>query len=164
LSSLHVAEAEAGKEGRTEGTHIITLVNGNIQDAAGNSIIPNGSLELYLSSDAQVIAPPNGQVLGGTRNFVRFYFDSSGVLIQVPPVKIWSNLELAPSTHYIANMYDENQTRLNNEPMQWVFNQAAGSTVDISAMINAASSQLPNGTYIVTWTDVNGVLVGTITV
>jgi hypothetical protein len=123
---------------------MITLINGHIQDASGSPIVPTGYMEMYLNGDAQVIADPEGQVLGGTTNSVRFLFDLNGDLIQ--PVQIWSNAELFPQnldglgTHYIVNFYDENGTRLNNAPMLWVFAEPEGSTVDISTMVNTSPS------------------------
>ena len=125
---------------------MINLINGEIQDVSSVPIVPNGYIELYLNEDARVVAAPYGQVLGGVRNFVRFYFDASANL--VTPATIWSNAELYPEqivtptsppvvtydTFYIVNVYDMNGTRLNNAPIQWQFLQAANSTVDIGTM------------------------------
>jgi hypothetical protein len=128
---------------------MIYLTNGHIQTANNVPITPNGYIELYLNIDAQVIAAPYGVVLGGNTNAVRFYFDSNGDL--VTPAQVWSNLELNPQssnglgTWYIVNFYDSNGTRLNNAPQNWMFNVAAGNSVDIGTMtpINAATIYYP---------------------
>jgi hypothetical protein len=125
---------------------MISLINGHIQDVSGNPIVPYGSIELYLNGDAQLLASPYGQVLGGTTNSVTFYFDENCDLIT--PAQIWSNAELNPQnseglgTWYIVNFYDENGARLNNAPMIWVFPNSAGSTVDISNMVNVAAGRI----------------------
>lgn len=125
---------------------MITLENGNIQGANGLPIVPFGYIELYLNGDATIIASPHGQVLGGTTNAVRYYFDGNCNLIQ--PALIWSNQELNPQndeglgTCYVVNFYDDNGTRLNNAPMIWVFPEVAGSTVDISTMVSVTTTRV----------------------
>ena len=128
---------------------MIYLEYGNVQGASGLPIVPNGYIELYLSGDCTVIASPYGQVLGGTTNAVQFYFDDEANLIGTP--EIWSNAELNPQndtglgTWYVVNFYDENGARLNNRPMNWVFPNAAGTTVDIGTMVavNGGSRPIP---------------------
>jgi len=128
---------------------MITLSYGHIQDVSGLPIVPFGSIRLELNCDATLYntSPPmTGQVLGGTKNAVQFYFDSQCDLIGTP--QVWSNAELNPQnsdglgTWYIVNFYDENNTRLNNAPMIWVFPNTGGSTVDIGTMVSVAGSRI----------------------
>jgi hypothetical protein len=125
---------------------MITLENGNIQGANGLPIVPFGYIELYLNTDATIIASPYGQVLGGTKNAVRFYFDENSDLIGTP--QIWSNEELNPQnidglgTWYVVNFFDANGTCLNNGAMIWIFPNDAGATIDIGTMVSVAGSRI----------------------
>jgi hypothetical protein len=128
---------------------MISLINGHIQTVNNLPIQPLGYMEMYLNMDASVLAAPYGLVLGGTKNAVRFYFDSNCDIIT--PAQIWSNIELNPQnitsvgTWYVVNFYDSNGTRLNNAPMNWVFTEIAGSSVDIGTMtsINQGTAYYP---------------------
>jgi len=116
-------------------SNFITLVNGYIQNQGGMAV-PNGSVTFQLNIDAQVIPSPGGQV--SASNIVVFQFDSTGNLVQ--PAQLYSNASLNPrnttgvGTRYLVTFYDANGARLNAMPMQWIFPNAANSTVDISTM------------------------------
>ena len=69
----------------------ITLTSGNIQTPAG-LVVPNGSMELQLNTDATIIAAPGGQVMSSIP--VLFNFDNTGNL--AASSQIWSNAELFP--------------------------------------------------------------------
>ena len=98
--------------------------------------VPNGSISFSLNMDAQVIAPPGGQVFAS--QIVIFQFDANGNLVQ--PAQIYSNAELNPrtasgvGTFYLVLIYDANGAALNDAAMQWLFPNATGSTVDIGDM------------------------------
>lgn len=117
-------------------TPLITLTNGHVQTAGNSAIVPNGYIELYLNSDATLVCPPFGQVLGGVTNSVKFYFDANANIQGT--AQILSNKEMNPvlGTYYVVNFYDGNGTRLNNNPQKWQFTQPGGSTVDISNMVS----------------------------
>jgi hypothetical protein len=110
-------------------------VNGGIQNAS-SIFVPNGSICFQLNVDATVIAPPYGFV--GASLEVTFQFDATGNLVQ--PAQLYSNAELNPQngmglgTYYLVTVYDQNGARINQDPMWWQFTEAAGATVDISAM------------------------------
>ena len=109
---------------------MITLTGGHIQ-GPNNVPVPNGTVELILSQDAQVIASPFGQVMGNIP--VIFGFDVNGNLLA--GAQIWSNTELTPAgTAYLVNFYDKNGARVNANPFTWVFTQSSGSSVDIGTI------------------------------
>lgn len=114
---------------------MITLINGFPQ-GANALIVPNGSISFSLNIDGTVVAAPGGFVAAEIP--IIFQFDKNGALIQ--PAQLFSNAELNPQnsiglgTVYFVTFYDQNNARLNVSPMTWQFNQAAGSTVDISKM------------------------------
>lgn len=120
---------------------MISLINGIIQSANAALITPLGYLELTLNVDATVIAAPFGQVMAGIP--IKIYFDASCNVITTGGVnQIWSNLELNPQqspsllgTWYTVNFYDANNCRVNQNPLTWIFPNAAGSTVDIGGMV-----------------------------
>src|SRR5271155_10203 len=94
---------------------LITLINGNVQNAQNTNAAPLGSVVFSLTTDAQVIASPFGQVQGGIP--IKMYFDATGNLLTTPTGinKLWSNLELNPQitgsllgTAYSVNFYDSN--------------------------------------------------------
>ena len=113
----------------------ITLINGYVQNQGGMAV-PLGSIAFQLNLDAQLVSAPYGQVFAST--VLVFQFDSTGNLVQ--PAKIYSNAELNPQnasglgTLYLVTFYDANGARLNSAPLQWIFPEAAGATVDISTM------------------------------
>lgn len=114
---------------------MIKLVTGAVQNPGG-SVIPSGYLELTLSTDCSVIAPP-GQVVAGTP--IIFQFDSSGNLLGT--CQIYSNAELNPAgSYYTVNILNSNKSRINQNPFVWVFSQAAGSTVDIGTIVPSSPS------------------------
>lgn len=108
---------------------MITLTNGHLQSLAGVAV-PGGKLALTLSEDATQIVSPFAVVVGGITQ--TFTFDSSANL--PANAKIYSNVELSPSTTYTAVYLDPNGARLSN-PQVWYFTQAAGSTVDIGTIV-----------------------------
>jgi hypothetical protein len=117
---------------------VITLINGQVQTPGNVNAVPLGSVSFTLTTDAQIIAPPFGQVLAGVS--VVMFFDSTGNLVPIGNT-LWSNLELNPQisgsllgTAYIVNFYDANGSRINRSPQIWVFTQPAGSVVDIGTM------------------------------
>jgi len=111
---------------------LITLTGGNIQ-AAGGVKVPNGSIELTLEVDCTLVSG-SAQVVAAIP--IKFNFDSTGNLSG--SCKIWSNAELSPSTGYLVNFYDADGARVNQDPVTWVFNQAANSSVDIGTMVSTA--------------------------
>src|ERR1700730_7799098 len=99
-----------------------TLTNGHIQ-GSNNLIVPNGTIELVLSQDAQIIAAPQGQVMGSIP--IIFNFDLNGNLLANS--RIWSNAELSPAgTAYLVNFFDANGARVNASPFIWSFAQGVG--------------------------------------
>lgn len=119
---------------------MITLTNLHLQNASG-LFVPFGSVSFSLNIDGTVLAAPGGFVSADIP--IIFQLDVNGNLIQ--PAKIFSNSELTPQNNqglgstYAVTFYDQNNARLNKSPMIWQFNQAAGSTVDISNMIPFSS-------------------------
>lgn len=108
---------------------MINLIGGSLQSLAGLAL-PGGALELVLSSDAVTTATP-GTVFGGVP--VRFPFDDTANLSG--NCQVWSNTELLPTTQYLVNFYDIDNTRINQNEIVWQFTQSAGATVDIGTMI-----------------------------
>jgi hypothetical protein len=119
---------------------MITLTNLHLQSASG-LFVPFGSVSFSLNIDGTVLAAPGGFVSADIP--IIFQLDANGNLIQ--PAKLYSNAELTPQNSqglgstYAVTFYDQNNARLNKSPMIWQFNQAAGSTVDISMMIPFSS-------------------------
>jgi len=120
---------------------MINLVNGNPQNLSG-LIVPNGHVDFQLNVDATVVAAPYGFVSGQV--VVTFQFNALGQIQPNAPAtaaQIYSNVELNPQnsiglgTYYLVTFYDQNDARINHNPMWWQFTQAAGSTVDIGEMI-----------------------------
>jgi hypothetical protein len=120
---------------------MITLINGNPQNLAG-LIVPNGHVDFQLNVDATVVAAPYGFVSGQV--VVTFQFNAVGQIQPNSPAaaaQIYSNTELNPQnsiglgTYYLVTFYDQNDARINHNPMWWQFTQAAGATVDIGEMI-----------------------------
>jgi hypothetical protein len=106
---------------------MITLINGNFQNAQGQPL--NGSLVLQPTADAQAIVSP-GQVVG---NVPIVFQIVNGNL--AGSCKIYSGAELTPSIQYQVNILDQNGSRLTN-PILWNFTQPAGSTVDVGTMLS----------------------------
>jgi hypothetical protein len=118
---------------------LISLVNGHVQTAQNVNALPLGSVSFTLTTDAQVIASPYGQVMAGVT--VLMFFDLNGNIIAAGSQnKLWSNAELNPQTTdflgtaYLVNFYDVNGCRVNRNPQIWVFTQLNGATVDIGLM------------------------------
>lgn len=118
---------------------MINLTNG-LPQGPDNLIVPNGSISFQLNIDGEVIAPPYGFVAAD--KIVVFQFNALG-LIQPntgAAAQIYSNLELNPQnsmglgTYYLVTFYDQNNARINKNPMWWQFQEVAGSTVDIGSM------------------------------
>ena len=115
---------------------MITLTGGHVQ-GPNNVPVPNGTLELILSQDAQVLNFPFGQVMASVP--IVFKFDANGNLLGT--CQVWGALELTPSgTAYLANFYDANGARVNQNPFIWVLNGIAGSSVDIGTIQTTSNS------------------------
>jgi len=127
----------------SQGLAKITLTSGNIQSPAG-LVVPNGSMELQLNTDATIIASPGGQVMSSIP--VLLNFDNTGNLDTGS--QIWSNAELNPQnnqglgTWYYVSFFDANGSKINRSPFIWQFPQAAGSTVPITSMVAQAASTI----------------------
>lgn len=112
---------------------MITLVNGNFADAAGNPI--NGSLQLRLNLAARVVANP-GQVVAATPILFSVVNGNLSGTCQ-----IYSNAELLPqnatglATLYFVALFDQNGACLSDAATRWQFSNPAGSVVDVSGMI-----------------------------
>jgi hypothetical protein len=112
---------------------VITLVNGNFEDAAGNAV--NGSLQLRLNLAARVVANPSQVVAATPILFSVVNGNLSGTC------QVYSNAELLPqnatglATLYFAALFDQSGARLSDEATRWQFSNPAGSVVDISGMI-----------------------------
>jgi hypothetical protein len=117
-------------------TVVINLVNGAFQNSNGQPLAW-GSIVFQLAVDGRVLAAPYGFV--SKKEKVVFQLDGNGNLIT--PCAIWSSLELAPQLSptllgavYNVTLYTQSGARVSG-PMQWLFPNVAGNTIDIGQMI-----------------------------
>lgn len=106
---------------------MISLINGNFQDAGGN-LLAKGTLTLQPTADAAVVGSP-GQVVSAVP--ISFPIINGALVGKCP---IYSGVELTPQILYTAVVFDQNGARLTN-PVFWNFTQPAGSTVDVGTMV-----------------------------